>query len=515
MALGASISHLGSSSLVIGSATVVAGATLTYFLWVLVYRLYFHPLARFPGPTLNAVSELPISFGVWRGKHVYNVKRWHDKHGSIVRIAPNELSFTDPAAWKDIYSSHPGRPNFPRDPIDSRFDPVEDTGVLSTDMLVADERNHARQRRTLSHAFSVKALKGQEELITEFVDLFIHKVRETTEDGKKPIDINKWYNYLTFDVIGELAFGQTFGCMATGAYNFWVSNMGDHMVAAAVEQITRRLTGAHSMLQKLMKTYLVPSGMKDHLALSTDKVSKRLDIPDSEKRDFFWYIIREKEVGNMTRAELIANAALFISAGSETTASLLAGLTHWLLKTPRVFDKLKAEIRSIEKAEDLTHDALIKMEYLNACIEEGLRIFPPVPGGNLRAVPAGGANVCGHFLPEGVTVSVQSWSVTHDPNNFPDPDSLIPERWLGQDKETISHLHASQPFSLGPRGCLGKNLAYLEMRLILGKLFWNFDMEYEAGRPEWVPLQDSKKLLAWIVWHKPALDVKLTPVARG
>jgi len=93
---------------------------------------------------------------------------------------------------------------------------VEDTGVLSTDMLVADERNHARQRRTLSHAFSVKALKGQEELITEFVDLFIHKVRETTEDGKKPIDINKWYNYLTFDVIGELAFGQTFGCMATG-----------------------------------------------------------------------------------------------------------------------------------------------------------------------------------------------------------------------------------------------------------------------------------------------------------
>jgi len=60
----------------------------------------------------------------------------------------------------------------------------------------------------------------------------------------------------------------------SGAYNFWVSNMGDHMVAAAVEQITRRLTGAHSMLQKLMKAYLVPSGMKDHLALSTDKVSK-------------------------------------------------------------------------------------------------------------------------------------------------------------------------------------------------------------------------------------------------
>jgi cytochrome P450 len=136
--------------------------------------------------------------------------------GSIVRIAPNELSFTDPAAWKDIYSSRPGQPNFPRDAVDSRFDPVEDTGTLSTDMLVADERNHARQRRTLSHAFSMKALKGQEELITEFVDLFVHRIRETSENGLKPIDINQWYNYLTFDVIGELAFGQTFGCMATG-----------------------------------------------------------------------------------------------------------------------------------------------------------------------------------------------------------------------------------------------------------------------------------------------------------
>jgi hypothetical protein len=89
--------------------------------------------------------------------------------------------------------------------------------------------------------------------------------------------------------------------------------------------------------------------------------------------------------------------------------------------------------------------------------------------------------------------------VTHDPNNFPDPDSLIPERWLGENKEAISQLHASQSFSLGPRGCLGKkyvptfptlslfiltnvnSLASLQMRLILGKLIWNFDIEYEEG----------------------------------
>jgi len=90
-------------------------------------------------------------------------------------------------------------------------------------------------------------------------------------------------------------------------------------------------------------------------------------------------------------------------AGSETTASLCTGLTHWLIKTPRVLEKLKAEIRSIETREELVQERLQKLPYLNACIDEALRIFPPVPGGNLRTVPKGGAKVCGHDLPEGVS----------------------------------------------------------------------------------------------------------------
>jgi len=111
--------------------------------------------------------------------------------------------------------------------------------------------------------------------------------------------------------------------------------MGHYLVAATVEQCTRRLVGTYSMLQRLMKAYFVPSGMKDHLSVLTKPASesfhflrllqrfhyfsiqltypRRLDNPDSEKKDFFWYIIREKEDGNMTRAKLIANAALLMS----------------------------------------------------------------------------------------------------------------------------------------------------------------------------------------------------------
>jgi hypothetical protein len=112
------------------------------------------------------------------------------------------------------------------------------------------------------------------------------------------------------------------------------------------------------------------------------------------------------------------------SAGSETTASLLGSLTHWLLKTPRAYEKLVKEIRSIEKADELTHDRLQKLSYLDACIDEGLRIFPPVPGGNLRCIPKGGASVCGHRLPEGVRCYIfLSFRITTFESlltNFPD-----------------------------------------------------------------------------------------------
>jgi cytochrome P450 len=92
---------------------------------------------------------------------------------------------------------------------------VEDTGVLCTDLLEADEQNHAKQRRICSHAFSTKTLKGQEKLIMDFIDFFVHKGREKTENRKRSIDINAWYNYVPFDITGELAFGESFECMAT------------------------------------------------------------------------------------------------------------------------------------------------------------------------------------------------------------------------------------------------------------------------------------------------------------
>jgi len=143
-------------------------------------------------------------------------------------------------------------------------------------------------------------------------------------------------------------------------------------------------------------------------------------------------------------------------AGSETKASSLAALTNNLLRHPRVYTKLKDEIRSRFNSEnEINLQAVNDLPYLTACIEEGLRIFPPAPIGFLRTIQPGGDTIDGLYVPGGTAVSVSSWCAHHSPDNFKDPDEFIPERWLDDAFKNDQKL-ASRPFSLGPRGCIGK-----------------------------------------------------------
>lgn len=101
---------------------------------------------------------------------------------------------------------------------------------------------------------------------------------------------------------------------------------------------------------------------------------------------------------------LAANASLLIVAGSETTATLLAGATYMLLRDPEAMKKLTEEVRSTFKSEEeITLSSVGNLEYMLACLNEAMRLYPPVPIGMPRVVPKGGAKVAGTFVPEGVS----------------------------------------------------------------------------------------------------------------
>lgn len=246
---------------------------MLWSVWYLIYNLYFHPLARFPGPFWGRATPIPFVWHLLRGRMPFWVKDMHDQYGGIVRLSPFELSFNNDPAWKDIYGSRPGHKNFHKDPI--HVGSIQSTPGVYT-ITMAQDDDHARQRRALSHAFSTKALLEQEHIVREYIDKFAVKMKGFEKSGK-PVDFVDWLAYTTFDIIGDMALGEPFGCLDSDDFHFWVPLISLSIKVGALEQATRRLAPAEGWLQKTM-VKMIPDSLRatrrKHLEYSTEKILK-------------------------------------------------------------------------------------------------------------------------------------------------------------------------------------------------------------------------------------------------
>ncbi|OCK84504.1 isotrichodermin C-15 hydroxylase [Lepidopterella palustris CBS 459.81] len=481
----------------------------SYIVFLAIYNVYFHPLAHIPGPKLAAATQIPYVRRVLNGGLAPWISKLHEQYGEVVRLSPTELSFiSGETAWQDIYGFHVGKNKTPPYLKDRSWFSVPHNGAYS--IIAADEAAHPRMRRNLSHAFSDNALREQESLIQGYVDLLIHRLDEQSKESpNNAIDMVKWYNYTTFDIIADLTFGESLHCLRDKDYHPWVLLSFQAAKAIGIGASIRK----YPILERLSKALIPKEALekrKTFFDLSTKKVTDRLE-KETARPDFMTYILRNQgsDEKRMTRAEIDSNANLFLIAGSETTATMLSGTTYLLLKNSRVMEKLTKEIRGkFKTSSEITIGAVSKLEYLLAVCSEGLRYYPPVPTGFPRVVPAGGENVSGHWIPAGTSVYVSQHAAYHSSRNFVDPESFVPERWLGDKRFADDKKATYQPFSFGPRICLGKNLAYAEMRLIIAKMIWNFDIELLDTKTDWF---DHK---LFTLWEKPPLMVRLKPVQR-
>ncbi|KAG6357390.1 hypothetical protein INS49_013267 [Diaporthe citri] len=310
-----------------------------------------------------------------------------------------------------------------------------------------DPRKHAQMKKSLSAAFSTKALAQQESIVMRCVDGFVQRLGA---DGAsdKGLNMTKWFEMIAFDILGEMAFGETFHCVENGG----------------------RLNAS--------------SGREDFLTNISEKVKS----------------------GEVSQEEMTAHASTLVIAGGETVSTFLAAVTYFLLKNPAAYHRMQQEIRDRYKNEsEITAMSAQQLPYLQAVISEGLRIYPPGSQGFPRTCP--GATIDGHWVPKGTEVYTSAWTVTHDENNFHDPHAFKPERWL--DPARKDNLEASQPFSLGPRGCLGKNFALVEINLIMAKTHFAYDLELRDTDLDW--LQQSRM---HVMWSKPAMYVRFHPARK-
>ena len=252
---------------------------------------------------------------------------------------------------------------------------------------------------------SRRAIKG-------YVDLFIEKLRGLAM-ADTPVDMVKWYNFTTFDLIGDLAIGKSFDCLKDSQYHSWVSGIFNSIKIGPFI----RTMATYTDIQRLMRL-LAPASVKAararHEAYVHVNAQERIDKGVmEERRDFLSYILGNRgEKDGITDKEIAVNCGFLILAGSETTATALSGTTYYLLKTPAALRKVTAAIRGAFASEDEINfvNVSARLPYTLACFHEGLRIYPPGPTGAPRRTAKGGGytNIAGHQVPGWVSfVSVK------------------------------------------------------------------------------------------------------------
>lgn len=437
-------------------AAVSTGSYLAgLFASIVVYRLWLHPAAHFPGPFPARVTQLfyPYTYMRCNGQYYRLQKAWFDTYGDVVRTGPNEVIVADPSvlphlakaakgAWYSIGQSNPS--------------------VHS----VRDVRTHSIRRRVWDRAFTPAAIAG----CVATVQRYRERLLQALASGERgETNITACVSHFAFDTMGRLTYGRDFGMLEKQGRDG--SDYFLRMTHASMRVVG--LLGHVPWLLVLLER--LGAAGKDHM-----RFLKWCDEMTEERRrrgmvggvrDLF-QVLLEAEDGNKHphHVPLRGDSRTAIVAGSDTTASTLITLFTYLADSPEALKELQQDLDSIP--EDSTDSRL-----LNACIDEALRLNPPVPSGVSRTSPPEGITLDnGTFIPGGIDVLFPLWASSHDPRWFDSPDEFRPHRWLDSSPEELAKMKAVfHPFWLGRYGCAGKPLAMVQLRDVAAAVVRRFE----------------------------------------
>ncbi|KAJ7512874.1 cytochrome P450 monooxygenase [Mycena galericulata] len=438
----------------------------------------------------------------------------HLKYGPFVRISPSEVSVADPDALNIIYAHGNGAL---KSTFYDAFVSIE-RGLFNT----RDRKQHARKRKIVSHIFSQKSVVEFEPSIRLYVGMLLDQwdrlydgaakgLSGTDGDGgwvgrggRLWLDCLPWVNYLAFDIIGDLAFGAPFGMIEAARDVAPVpapgsSASGEHTEVThipAVAVLNGR--GEYSMSMGVLPAWVRPvmracvpwyrRGLQDvkHLAgIAIVAVGRRLGSPTDRVDLLNKLQAGTDDDGNpMGRAELTAEALTLLIAGSDTTSNSTCAIVYHLAANQGAQARLQAELDEQLGTEDekvATGEQVKRLPYLDACIAEALRIHSTSALGLPRIVPEGGLVIGSDTFRPGAVLSVPSYTIHRDVGVWgADVEAFRPERWLVDDKEKKDLMARTyNPFSVGPRACVGRNLASLELQIIVASILRRFHFVLE------------------------------------
>ncbi|RAK75024.1 cytochrome P450, partial [Aspergillus fijiensis CBS 313.89] len=384
---------------------------------ICIYRLYFHPLAKYPGPFFAKITTWRA---VYHGKSVdlyVDIWRCHQKYvlkqGLSFVSAPHRIVFASSTGFHDIYDF--GK-NVQKSQSYHSIPLIK--GAYST-LNIVDKKVHGRKRRILSQGLSDQNLRLLEASLLKVVDHLCDRLSEKqdnfspvvasdTEDGWTCAkNMAEWSGFYTFDVMTELVFGRSFNTLDTNTHHYILDGIMSQMRRMS-------LLTEEPLIEKLhLGRFLYPGAMAKALRFSQagrSIMEDRKRHPNPGAADICTKLLSAKdpETGEgFPFQELWAESNLLIVAGSDTTSTAMAAAFFYLSRCPRALSQATHEIRrAFTSINDICPGSptLASCSYFRACIDEAMRLTPSVAGALWREVLPGGAMVDGEFVPAGMEV---------------------------------------------------------------------------------------------------------------
>ncbi|KAI9323898.1 cytochrome P450 [Dichotomocladium elegans] len=439
-----------------------------------LYSAFWGPLSAIPCPTklklfgLEVVGGSEDVFGLrWK-----TILEYHKRYGKVVRLGPRSIVISD----KDMIRQVLQKDDLPKGSTYKNLQKLNGNNLFST----TDIELHKQRRRALSPAFSGKYIHSLEPFMAMMTKALLQRIdRDIADsrnsDGYGVVDIWRLLQYLAIDIIGETAFGRTFH-MLEGEDHFIPRFIKKTLAAFLCYPIRGTIVLIFNFRGLFTENFKLAQYMKG-------LIEERLDGGEATRRNDILQILidtqgAKEDNERLTSEAIVSEIVLFLVAGSDTTSNTIGFAIIELLKNPDTLATLRKEIDAIpmEKGQTLIqHDQLKNLPYLNAVINETLRLDTVAVGGLERYADRDiilGGRI---FIPKGTAIRASIYHAHLNPEYWPEPNSFLPERWL-EGSKIPADTEAFFPFSIGSRNCIGKAFAQQEMRLSIANILRRYDL---------------------------------------
>ncbi|KAI5358889.1 putative cytochrome P450 [Septoria linicola] len=463
-----------------------------------IYLIFADPLKDIPGPPLARITSLQTFYRFYCNNWHEDVQVLHKKYGPVVRIAPGHYSFATPEAIKPIHGWNGG---FDKS---SYYEPWSPPGTTS---LFKERSNkfHGDLRKRFSAMYGMSSVYAYETGVAECVDMLMKRLEKS---AGTVVDLSWEITCMAFDSIGVVTYNRRFGFLDRGED---IGNLSKSVYAAftygglmgfypdfhapfiAIKRWIARQRKSKGSGKMYLDNFTSETTTQRREARSSDPtiIEAQPGVPTSILDKFL--DANERDPVYFTDAHITMGLGANVTAGSDTTSTTLTWAFYNLIRNPSTLARLRSELSATgTPASQLSFRTAQSLPYLNAVIDETLRLFPQTGFGLPRVVPVGGATICNYHFPAGSTVSMNAWAMHYNSAFFPDAQAFKPERWLESDKATKETMQAAYfPFGLGSRTCIGKNIASLVILKALPQLVERFDVEVKVkDGQEKLPVQN-------------------------